>query len=454
MALGNTPNGSFACWFQGLFTNYNYLSSIMWSTVITYQVWLIVCRKDVIKDLTGAHILCWGLPLVVTLLPLTTSTYANPEEDQGWCFVANRSDSPSWSLLFWFIVAYYLWVWIAILLNLFFMCGIAYRLYRMKEVPLRVKATIRKLIMYPIVVSFCWTPLTVWDMYTQADNGEGIHSRWDIYYGMANILAISQGFLFSSVFFMLNPMVRTAWKELFFPPPAAPQGARTSGPAGADEKSVSLVSVSINGAGSSTADEQSLRSGMISDHSRTRGNKSWFSQPISLARLQEEDDFVPAGDTPLSQRSSFVDFLASSAPQPAVSTRFSFLERVSMSMSFGRDKPSTPTGAAGSEGVHQSGREHSINPMVIEFSDFGSVRSGVDSAGTGSATMSVRRAAEEGYGSDEDEESGITTMTGGTGAGARRTSLSSASTTNSATNSTGTRVSKGSALPSAARAKK
>lgn len=38
ISLGKTPNGSFECWFQGITTNFNYLSSIFWTTIITYQV--------------------------------------------------------------------------------------------------------------------------------------------------------------------------------------------------------------------------------------------------------------------------------------------------------------------------------------------------------------------------------------------------------------------------------
>ena len=76
-AIGPTQNGSFACWFQGITTNANYLSATLWATLITYQIWLVVYRQTVIKDLTFAHIICWGIPLLVSLLPLSTSTYSN-----------------------------------------------------------------------------------------------------------------------------------------------------------------------------------------------------------------------------------------------------------------------------------------------------------------------------------------------------------------------------------------
>jgi hypothetical protein len=440
ISLGGTKDGSAACWFQGLATNYNYLSAIMWSTVITYQVWLIVCKKDVIKDLTGAHILCWGLPLVVTLLPLSTSTYANDDADAGWCFIANRSNSPSWSLLFWFIVAYYLWVWIAMLFNLFFVVAIVYKLYRMQEIPQRVNATIRKLLLYPIVISLCWGPVTVWDMYTQV-NDVDYSPGWTYFDGVATISAISQGFLFTFVFFGFNTTVRTAWKDLFVSMGCAACAAAEAPPP-QDDKSVSMVSVSMGGS-SSMVDDQSLPSNASSGiHQTTRrtsgflgggGAVSWYARPQSIAQLQDEDDFIPVGDARLSQRLSILDFLAgdpvavrtASTANGGASQRLSFFDNLSRSFNHSKSRKSNM-------GEGMEGGEHGSNPMVsVEINDFGSVRSGLESAGTGTATMSVRRAAEDGF--DSDEESGITSATGaGTGMEGRRTSQSSVGTASTA----------------------
>jgi hypothetical protein len=444
ISLGKTSDGSAACWFQGLSTNFNYLSAIMWSTVITYQVWLIVCKKDVIKDLTRAHILCWGLPLIVTLLPLTTSIYGNDDADAGWCFIADRKGSPSWSLLFWFILSYYVWVWIAMLFNVFFVCAILYKLYRMKEIPQRVNTTIRKLLLYPIIISLCWAPTTVWDMYTQV-NDVDYSTGWTYYDGIATICAISQGFLFTCVFFGFNTTVRTAWRDLFVSLGCVACAAPDTPPT-QDDKSVSMVSVSMGDTSSSIVDERSQPSDASSGvHRTTRrtsgflggggggGAVSWYARPQSIAQLQEQDDFIPDGDARLSQRLSILDFLASdpvavrtaSTANGGVSQRLSFFNNLSRSFNHSKSRKSNV-------GEGMEGGEHGSNPMVsVEINDFGSVRSGLESAGTGTATMSVRRAAEEGF--ESDEESGITSITGvGTGAEGRRTSQSSVGTASTA----------------------
>ena len=64
---------------------------------------------------SSMFILCWFLPLLLVLLPLTTNTYGNEDGGYGWCFVSNRKDSPNWSNGFWVFMAFYFWIWAAIL---------------------------------------------------------------------------------------------------------------------------------------------------------------------------------------------------------------------------------------------------------------------------------------------------------------------------------------------------
>ena len=83
VALGDTTSGSVACWIQGLTTNYNYLSSIFWTVVLSYDLFSIIKSSKPIKDHRLCHLLCWCLPLLLTLLPLTTNTISTPKETPG-----------------------------------------------------------------------------------------------------------------------------------------------------------------------------------------------------------------------------------------------------------------------------------------------------------------------------------------------------------------------------------
>jgi hypothetical protein len=407
ISLGNTKNGSAACWFQGISTNYNYLSAVLWSTVITYQVWLVVCRKNVIKDLTIAHYICWGFPLVVTLLPLSTSTYANPDDDAGWCFVADRAKSPRYGELLWFLLAYYGWIWLAMGFNVFFICTILYKIYKMQQVPDKVVATIRKLLLYPVVITICWAPSTVWDLCSQVSTNPSSNS-WEAFDSVASILAISQGFLFAWVFFGMNRIVRKSWWDLFVSMGCCSccsgWGSGGSAQTRDDKSVVSMVSVSIKSTTASEGgsvpegDPNARPSGRRSTGglsflggSSFNSNGSWYARP-TVEKLQEEVDFIPAGDGRMSQRLSVLDFLSADGPAGMLGA-----------LSFGLSRSAQHT-------VHSSGT--SANPlnmsMAIDENDTGSE---LQSVGTGTATMSVRRAQEDGLDS-HDEESGITSVTG------------------------------------------
>lgn len=92
LALGGSRSGSFVCTFQAIVTNMNYLSAIFWTTVIAYQLWLAVHYNHTIQQgkMFVIHLICWGLPLIVTLLPLTTNEFGNADDESTWCFIADR----------------------------------------------------------------------------------------------------------------------------------------------------------------------------------------------------------------------------------------------------------------------------------------------------------------------------------------------------------------------------
>lgn len=100
LALGYSYDGSIACWYQGITSNYNFLSGTLWNTAIAFQLYWIIYGGTRFEDTTRIHIICWGFPIITTLLPLTTNTYGNADADkEGWCFIGNRATSPSWGVV-------------------------------------------------------------------------------------------------------------------------------------------------------------------------------------------------------------------------------------------------------------------------------------------------------------------------------------------------------------------
>lgn len=215
IALGPSPNYSTECYYQGFTSNFNYLCSIFWSSVISYQVWLIVFSGQVIKDMRPFHVICWGFPLLLSLLPYSTNMYNNPDDESTWCFVAQRSDSPPWGQLFWIFFGFYLWIFLAVAFSVVTMITIFLRLKQMHVVPAVVYSTLKRLIPYPAITLTCWVVNSCLNLYYASENiqfGTGSAAIQDLYV-FAMAIATLQGFFNATAFFTLNPSVRYLWGE-------------------------------------------------------------------------------------------------------------------------------------------------------------------------------------------------------------------------------------------------
>ena len=213
IALGAQPDGSIGCGFQAFVSNANYLSATFWTTIIAYQVYLVVVHKQILKNMTSIHLFCWLVPAIVTLLPLTTSSYGNNDDQESWCFIANNGGNST--RVIWLIFGFYFWLWCGIALSLYFVCHVQYSLTNMETVnEILLVGTVRRLVYYPVIFSVCWVLATVLDLYliyNDLPNG----SLWNTINVLSNLLAIFPGILLSILFFYQNPFVVNRWKEYF-----------------------------------------------------------------------------------------------------------------------------------------------------------------------------------------------------------------------------------------------
>lgn len=210
--LGSVPTGSASCWFQGLTSNINYLSSALWSTMITYQLYMICVKRTNVYISNNVHILCWGLPILVGLLPLTTNTYGNPDENianGGWCFITATSTSPSYGNLLWYILSFYIWLWLCIATMLVLLILV---IVHVKENQPIIKDALLKTFMYPVVFLICWIPSSIADFLSVADNTNDYTSQ--AVYFLGTDLPILQGF-FLCLVFLSNKVVQEQYSMLF-----------------------------------------------------------------------------------------------------------------------------------------------------------------------------------------------------------------------------------------------
>ena len=124
------------------------------------------------------HAVCWGVPLVVSLLPFTTNMYGKFDDDDSWCFITNTSTSPSWGALFWVLCSFYIWLWLAVIVNCVLIAKVIRRLNTLNSVENdSVKFQIQKLFLYPFMAILCWAPTTVTDIiFVTSRSGHNMHN--------------------------------------------------------------------------------------------------------------------------------------------------------------------------------------------------------------------------------------------------------------------------------------
>ena len=92
------------------------MASALWIDVIVWHLFRTVILGKAIHDHYKYHAFCWGVPLLYILLTLTTNDYGvSNGEDNGYCWVVDRNESPSWAVSLWEIVFFCI-IWISCLL--------------------------------------------------------------------------------------------------------------------------------------------------------------------------------------------------------------------------------------------------------------------------------------------------------------------------------------------------
>lgn len=216
--LGRSQEGTFACWFQGISTNFNFISSALWTVVIAYQLYLVTHHGLLLENMFYFHLACWTIPLLATLLPLSTSTYG-PGDDtiSNWCVIRMTTSSAPWSDKLWIILGFYLWIWLAVSACIYFLAMVAWRFNNMGDsLAPAVLSSLHKLSFYPLIIFVCWLLPSIADMSMTFTYGVYAHSpALKMLNYISYITPLLQGILLSTVFALRNPIVRDRWKVAF-----------------------------------------------------------------------------------------------------------------------------------------------------------------------------------------------------------------------------------------------
>ena len=209
-SVGTPKNHSSSCYFEGIVTNIFSLSSVFWCIIISSLLYYIVANGKSFPLNKWMHLFCWGFPVAVTLLPFTSTNYGGDDDAGGsWCFIKEDDRSGEWDKVMWFWFAYYLWIWLSIVFVLVIVSMILHKSRSIEKAESRkeVRAAIKKMVGYPIVIVLVWAVSTAFDTLGVMFPGQ-IFEGYHVMKFLSTVYPCGQGFYMTIVFFYVMSDVR------------------------------------------------------------------------------------------------------------------------------------------------------------------------------------------------------------------------------------------------------
>lgn len=160
------------CMTQALFIGYFQLTSLFWAISIAFTLHMAFLREN--PDFAPSsihehdkkyHLVCWGIPLILTILPLFTGSYG---DTGGWCWIMSRNAMDN----VWRFLQFYLWLFLGIGYNCFVFLSIFQKIKQMQAMSGEADGLGRsrntmagRLRLYPLVLLICHLPGTISILY-------------------------------------------------------------------------------------------------------------------------------------------------------------------------------------------------------------------------------------------------------------------------------------------------
>ena len=247
-AFGELDDGTTICSAQGFISNTSFLSSVLWLLFVNYAIYSIFVLTRPVRVTIPIHLTCWGLPLLLGLLPFSTNKYG-ASGGKSWCFIGEVSSSPPLGQYLWVIFSHYLWIWISIIITSIFLFLIQYQIFKMKKltailtaggtvaVP-RKRAGVGTLWLYPGLLVFIWTIPSIVDTVHWAP-----HRTETPIDRLAIFLPLSQGFFIAVIFFTTTDFLRRKMYSLVTGQPVALESRGSNASVAAGRRLSSVVHV-------------------------------------------------------------------------------------------------------------------------------------------------------------------------------------------------------------------
>ena len=185
--------------------------SWMWSTMLSYQLFGVFKSGKFVLSEGSMHLIAWSVPLVSTLLPLSTNSYGrsagNPD---GWCFLEGND-----STFFWVVFSFFLVLFVCISLMSYFSTRIALKYRSFVRLDLEnpeIRMVVDAVQLYPIAMIVCWLPNLVLSFILSFGliNNGGL-----LIFVVTQAISVQNGTTTTMLFFYKSREARHRWAAVF-----------------------------------------------------------------------------------------------------------------------------------------------------------------------------------------------------------------------------------------------
>eukprot|EP01032_Pedospumella_encystans_P010173 gene10173-11911_t len=208
-AFGYPADGSALCWIQGLLATYFTIASWFWTTMLAFRVYSMIRYGSCKLTLVNMHLIAWGVPALLTLLPLTTTDYGRGDGSLEWCLFTARKGFPLWVMDFWSYITFFIWLFICFGLMIAWQLIIQCKFQQSALQPV-ISRTYGKVYLYPVAMIFCWVLNLICD---HSIGGKKSHNLAAL--GM--LFGISNGILAAFIFMFKSEEAQRRWYTYLFP---------------------------------------------------------------------------------------------------------------------------------------------------------------------------------------------------------------------------------------------
>ena len=204
-SFGYPNEGSRLCTTQAFLALFFIPASWLWSSALVYQMHCMIVHKKLFLSMTHLHVICWSIPSVIALLPLSRNPYGQDDDLNGSsicllhcvehdCYLWNLGLYVSTLLINIFLMSYYLYKMHGYLRN------------QKSAMVVRETALFQSLSWYPIGLIVCWTFTIMVEVLIAATFGHRT-----ILIEIAAIISSQYGTICCIIFFSSSSLVRKRW---------------------------------------------------------------------------------------------------------------------------------------------------------------------------------------------------------------------------------------------------